>query len=166
MFERVRQARGDEAPLVRSLKIAIATRYRTLKSAQTDLPGFTKPRWSKASWKITPGASPSSCRKDPDNTDLQSQLHDAVATLVKKVLDTQAERINKMRDALDAEQKQYDENSKNVEEVVDRKVNRMTAESVAFNHAVDRAQSSTTDSPAADSPTTMPTTNPGDDSGG
>lgn len=136
MFERVRDARGEDSPLIAAIKLHLANRYRTLKHAEKDMPNVYDAALQQGKLEDNAWGIAQQLQQDPGNTDLRGQLHDAVATLVKSALDERARRLKIAHDALDAEQEAFNRDSAGIDDLIERRTTRMTAAGADFDRTL------------------------------
>jgi hypothetical protein len=152
LFERVRDARGDDAPLVQSIKQRFTVRYRQLMRAQM------QPDDTLYQAALDQGKLEDSCwgfsqqlQTNPDDAHLQQQLHDAVATLVKNQMAERERRLKAAKEALDDAQASYDNDNQRINELINMRVERLSRTSGDVNSLL-----------PATAPDSAPTTAPAD----
>jgi len=144
MFERVRDNRGDDSPVVAQLKLRMANRYRALMKAQTDAPGVYETALEQGKLEDQAWGIAQQLQADPGNADLTQQLHDAVMQLEKTSLEERRRRLDMAKQALDAEEDTYNEDSKNIDQIVEARMNRLTGAGANFERLVPATNKATT----------------------
>jgi len=148
MFERVRDNRGEDAPVVAALKLRIANRYRALMKAQTDTPGVYETALEQGKLEDNAWGIAQQLQADPDNQDLKRQLRDTVTQLVKASLDERRRRLDMAKDALDAEEDAYDKDTKRIDEIVEFRMDRLAGNGANFDRLVPPTTNRSTTAPS------------------
>ena len=142
LYQRVRDLRGEDAPIVKGIKMRFAMRYRSLMKSQSDdsvyQAALSLGKLEDNAWGLSQRMS-----AEPNNVQLRQQLHDAVADLVKSQLAERGRRLQTARDALAFEQARFESDTQNIDRLIDGRTERLA------NAAGDINQSLVT-------PTTLP----------
>ncbi len=128
MFQDVVTARGEAAPVVKSIKQRIAVRYRTLQRTRANGSRFYDKAAEQLQLEDDVWGEVRKLKNDPQNEALRASARNKVQVLVQSILDERGQRIDRMKEMLEGEENSLAQDRENVESFVDTQMAAMLSD--------------------------------------
>lgn len=128
LYKELEAKRGEDNPLIDSLRNRITARYRLLMRVQRQLPDLFDAAVEQGRMEDDAWAATVAARREPKNTALNAKMREKVSDLVKNLLQERQQRLDALKQTVTAEQERLDADRDDVDHLVDRQISRLSGD--------------------------------------